>query len=174
MRKEKKPFWDILMGKPLVTAVYHIITEDPNIPVEELQDLPTLPSRFTADDLIYYGEYTIIGNLPLEQKELDFPVMYGINLSGRDRGKRKICFQCGRIFRELEGVEIVQGCEAFRNNTVSVSALQSREVLEECITAGDNRPFWRSQSEDLRAYPRKLKAVCRQFSLLVEDLYIKK
>ncbi|MCI8573620.1 MAG: hypothetical protein HFF89_04230 [Oscillibacter sp.] len=174
MRKQKKPFWDILMGKPLVTAVYQIITDNPAVSIEELSSLPMLPSRFMADDLIYYGEYPIIGNLPLEQKELDFPVMYGTGVSARDRGKRKVYFQCGRIFRELEGVEVVPGCETFRNNTISVPALQSREVLEECMAAGDNRAFWRNQSEDLRAYPRKLKAVCRQFSLLVEDLYIKK
>ncbi|MCI8810525.1 MAG: hypothetical protein HFF84_10505 [Oscillibacter sp.] len=174
MRRQKKPFWDILTGKPLVTAVYRIITEDPNVSIEELRRLPALPSNFMADDLLYYGEYPIIGNLPLEQEELDFPVMYGASTFGKDRGKRKICFQCGRIFRELEGEEVLPGCEGFRNNTVPISALYSREALEECIAVGDNRPFWKNQSEDLRAFPRKLKAVSRQFSLLVEDLYIKK
>ena len=174
MRRQNHPFWDILPGRPLVAAAYRIITEDGFMPIEDLRRLPVLPSQFMADDLLYYGEYPIIGNLPLEREDLDFPIMYGMGLSGKDQGTQKLYFQCGHIFRELEGEEPLPGCSSFRNNTVSIPALQSRESLEACIDAGNNRPFWKRRTEDLRAYPRKLRAVCRQFDLLAEDLEIKR
>lgn len=173
MRRKNQPFWDILVGKTLVTAVYHIITEDPFVPVEKLRQLPALPSQFMADDLLYYEEYPIIDNLPLERKELDFPIMYGESFSGRE-GNRKVCFQCGRLFRELEGEEVLPGYGSFRNNTVFFPALQNREALEACMAAGNNRPFWKRRPGDLRAFPRKLRAVCRQFGLLAEDLEIRR
>ena len=53
MRREKQPFWDILMGKPLVVKVYHLITEDPDFPPEHPRTLPALPSQFLMDNRYY-------------------------------------------------------------------------------------------------------------------------
>lgn len=77
MRKEKIKFWDILMGKPLVVKVYHIATDSKNISCEDLKELKAIPSQYIMDNAFFYGEYEVIGNLPLTDSELDFLVMYG-------------------------------------------------------------------------------------------------
>ena len=41
MRKEGEPFWDILMGRPLVVSVFHIITENPSMDMETFNPFVT-------------------------------------------------------------------------------------------------------------------------------------
>lgn len=178
MRKAKEPFWDILMGKPLVVKVYHLITENPNITPAELKILPALPSQFMMDNDLFYGNYSIIGHLPLETKELDYPIMYGASISMRDAGKGRILFQCGRIFREKVGTEVLHG--NFRNNGIGIGLHINRCLWEACIAAGSNAPLWAESQNiyhlrtDLRnpIYRRELQEVCRQFDLRAEELPI--
>lgn len=76
MRRRKESFWDILMSKPIVCSVYHIVTERDDLSINELQDIHSLPSTIIVDNSLYYGEYEIIGNLPITEHE-DYPIMYG-------------------------------------------------------------------------------------------------
>ncbi len=80
-------FWDILMGKPLCVSIYHIVTENPEVSIADLQKLDSCPSEYIMDNVFYYGEYEIIGNLPLPPNAdiLDYPIMYGRSISARDR-----------------------------------------------------------------------------------------
>ena len=178
MRKAKEPFWDILMGKPLVVKVYHLITEDAKVTPGELKKLPALPSQFMMDNDLFYGNYPIIGSLPLENQELDCPIMYGGSISMRDAGKGRVLFQCGRIFREKVGTEVLHG--NFRNNGIGTGLRIRRCLWEDCIAAGSNAPLW-AQSQDIYhlrtdlrnpAYRRELQEVCRQFDLRADQLPI--
>ena len=189
---KRQPAWSVVMVRPVVVKVYHLITEDPKVPVEELRNLPALPAQYTTDNDLYYGQFPIVGNLRLQREELDYPVMYGGSIDSRDKGKGKVYLQCGPLFRQLEGAQVLCGCEGFRNNGVGGLRID-RELWEACIIAGNNSPFWEWQTardrdvesairegkprvrlRDLRnpAYWDKLEAVCRQFGIMAEELSI--
>lgn len=115
MRKEKIDFWDILMGKPLVAYIYHIATTNRNISCEDLKELQAMPSQIIMDNAFYYGEYEVIGNLPLSDNELDFPVMYGKSITYGDNNK--VLLQSGQRYYELRNKKALYS--DFRNNGVS-------------------------------------------------------
>ena len=136
MRKRKEPFWDILMSKPLVCSVYHIVTERDDIPIDELKKLKSLPSTIIADNHLFYGEYEIIGNLPITKNE-DYPIMYGRSICV---GENSICFQYGKTFREIKNGVLLYG--GFINNAVSFTLNLQKKVLLDCIQANSNIPYW--------------------------------
>ena len=139
MRKSGEVFWDILMGRPLAVSVYHIITEDPAVDIDTLNTLKSCPSQFIMDNRFYYGEYEIVGWEPLPD-EVDYPIMYGSSISARDRNK--IQFQRGHVYREipLEGNTVIPG--NFRNNGVGFALNINKRILEACIEADSNEPYW--------------------------------
>lgn len=170
MEQRKKGIrdWDILMGKPVIIEVFHIMTENADMTVEELENLPTIPSQYLMDNAFYYGEYEIIGQGPLPECP-DYPVMYGQSISYTDRNK--IMLQCGKIYRELplEGNKLVPG--DFRNNGMGWQIQINADILKACINAGNNAPYWEQDfyymHEDLRNPKHKeaREAIFRQFQL---------
>lgn len=165
-------FWDIIMGKPLCVTIYHIITENPNISIDDLQKIETCPSEYIMDNHFLYGEYEIIGNAPLpeDQGEIDYPIMYGRSINARDANK--ICYCRGRDYREmpLEGNELLR--KDFRNNGVSFWLHINKTLIEDCIKARSNEPFWTAQPRvsytyDLRnpAYQKELEYVRKQMGV---------
>lgn len=170
MRKREEKFWDILMGRPLVVSVYHIITENPSMDIEALKQLRSCPSQFIMDNRFYYGEYEIVGHAPLP-KDVDYPVMYGLSISMRD--KDKIMFQRGRVYKEipLEGNTVLPG--DFRNNGIGWSLNINKNILEKCIEEDSNEPYWERNGgsgfglRDLRhsKYKIELQQVLKQMNV---------
>lgn len=163
--KEGGKFWDILMGKALCVSVYHIITENPGVDIEDLQKLPSCPSAYMMDNRFFYGEYEIIGNAPVPE-DADYPIMYGRSISALDRNK--ICFCRGKDYREipLEGHDLLAA--NFRNNGIGWSLNVNQTLAAECIEAGTNEPFWRAdRGKDLRnpRFSRELTAVLEQMGI---------
>lgn len=135
MRKRKEPFWDVLMTKPLVCSAYHILTERKDVSLEELRNLKSLPSTVLTDNPLFYGEYEIIGNIPVSDNE-DYPIMYGDSISCEDA----VYYQCGKFFRKLENEkELFSG---FRMSGVSYHFKLSKHILKQCIAVGSNNPYW--------------------------------
>ncbi len=156
MRKNGEKFWDIVMCKPLVVSVYHIITPNPSMDIEILKTLKSCPSQFIMDNRFFYGEYEIVGNAPITEKDVDYPIMYGQGISPDSR--KVIRFQMGRIFKEipLEGNELVKRASGrrdkdmlpdFLNNGIGWSLGVDKNILEACIEQGSNEPYW-NQSID--------------------------
>lgn len=141
MRKEKTPFWDIFMGTALECSVYPILTQRTDVSVAELAALHPLPSDVIADNRIYYGEYEIIGNLPVTDSE-DYAIHYGASIDYRERGQGRVVLQYGKVFINRTGVLPVPGCEHFAMNGVSFGLNVNRTILEAVIEAGDNTPYW--------------------------------
>lgn len=163
--KDGGAFWDILMGKALCVAVYHIITERSDINIEDLQSLQSCPSAYIMDNGFYYGEYEIIGNAPVPANA-DYPILYGRSINALDRNK--ICFCRGRVYREvsLEHQNLV--AEDFTNNAIGFSLNVTKPLVEKCIQAGSNEPFWALNcTNDLRnpMFAKELTAVLKQMSL---------
>jgi len=166
MRKKKEPFWDILMMKPLVCSAYHIATEDPNVSLSTLERLPSLPSCIMADNHIFYGEYEIIGNIPISDHE-DYPILYGESIRC---GENAVMLQQGKVYRVLPG-ETAAVSNDFRNNSVGFSLNVRLPVLLECIRQGSNAPYWAQNNwytrRDLRnpELSAERESICRQFGI---------
>lgn len=146
--KDGGKFWDILMGKPLCVSVYHIITENPNVPIADLQKLPSCPPAYIMDNHFFYGEYEIIGNAPVPENA-DYPIMYGRSISALDRNK--IIFCRGKEYREipLENNHLFPA--NFRNNGIGWFLNVNQALVAACIKAGSNEPFWNvNHRNDLR------------------------
>lgn len=136
MRKQKEAFWDILMGKPLVCSVYHIVTERLDVSVDELEKISSLPSTLVMDNSLYYGEYEIVGNLPIEEGE-DFPIMYGNSIS---YGEHAVCYQCGKRFLKIENADALY--QGFINNRIGFNLNFTLDILMQCIEEKSNNPYW--------------------------------
>lgn len=166
LKKSGEKFLDVLMGRPLVVSVYHIITDDPTVPPAELGALKSCPSQFIMDNVFYYGEYEIVGNAPLPDN-VDYPIMYGRSIDNRDRDK--IVYQRGRIYRELPlGENQLIGSHNYLHNGIGWSLHLNKTILEECIRENSNAPYWENDkggfSRDIRnpLYAQDLAAVLEQ------------
>lgn len=140
LKKSGVKFWNIVMGRPLVVSVYHIVTENPMVDIRELSKLKSCPSQYIMDNRFYYGEYEVIGNAPLPE-DVDYPIMYGRSISGID--PNKIMFQRGRFYNEIpiEGNTLIGNCD-FKNNGISWGLYINKNILEECIKEDSNAPYW--------------------------------
>lgn len=170
MRKRKVPFWDILMGKPLVCSVYHIATERNDVTVEELAQLNSLPSVHMMDNRLFYGDFEIIGNIPIGASE-DYPILYGNSIDARCRA---VLLQCGKLYRKYEnGTALFSG---FTNQGIGFGLDFNLSVLLECIADGSNAPYWAQDNHkvnrDLRnpKFRLELEQVCKQFNIAPSQL----
>jgi hypothetical protein len=170
MRKKKEPFWDVLMGKPTVCSVYHIVTERKDVTVDELRGLDSLPSVHMMDNRLYYGDYEIIGNIPIGEHE-DYPIMYGGSISALYRG---VLLQCGKLYRKIDGGTALYN--NFMNHGIGFNLNFQLAVLLECIEKGSNDPYWAQDNWkvncDLRnpKFRAELERVCKQFDIVPSDL----
>lgn len=137
MRKANMPFWDIFMGKPLCVAVYHIATERDDVTPEELAGLPTLPSQMIFDNIFFYGEAVIIGNMPIPEEYSDYPIHYGKPISILETG---VCYQCGKTFIALDDKQALYS--QYRNGGIGWNLDVSLPILQKCIETGSNQPYW--------------------------------
>lgn len=136
MRRQKEPFWDILMIKPVVCSVYHIVSKSKNVSVDELKQLSSLPSTIISDNSLYYGEFEIIGNIPIGETE-DYPIMYGNSIDMRERA---ICYQCGKTYIKIENATTIY--QGFINNGVSFDLNIKLDILLKCIDEKSNDTYW--------------------------------
>jgi len=101
---EKHPLHKIPMV-PLIVRLYGVKTTNKEMIMDELNKYPLLPSNFIADDNLFWGQYEIIGNEPLEVDEVDFPMgfylcaddtwkfFWGLGVAfGKDCSNKKIEF----------------------------------------------------------------------------------
>lgn len=170
MRKKKEPFWDVLMGKPTACSVYHIVTERTDVSPEELRELNSLPSVHMMDNHLFYGDFEIIGNIPISEHE-DYPIMYGSSISALYRG---VLLQCGKLYRKIDGGTALYS--NFINNSIGFHLSFQLPVLLECIEKGSNDPYWaqdnRNVKRDLRnpRFRTELEEVCKQFDIAPSDI----
>ena len=134
-----------LMGKPLIIKVYHKISDNKNIDLKELSKCLALPSQAIMDNIFYYGEAIILGNLPLKPEENDMFISVSESISGID--KNIAYLQYGLIYREIplsdyEKLikELKIGAQTLRRE--GIGFVIDTYKLKECIEAKSNSPFW--------------------------------
>ena len=134
-----------LMGKPLIIKVYHKISDSKNVDLKELSKCLALPSQAIMDNIFYYGEAVILGNLPLKPEENDMFISVSESISGID--KNIAYLQYGLIYREIplsdyEKLikELKIGAQTLRRE--GIGFVIDTYKLKECIEAKSNYPFW--------------------------------
>lgn len=88
---------NLLMGPPVLIKLYAYKSDSKSVDIEQLKNKKSLPSDFIMDNIIFYGEFEIIGNLPLEIEEFEFPISYGKRIDQIPN----IFLQWGLIHKEL-------------------------------------------------------------------------
>ena len=133
-----------LMGKPLIIKVYHKISDNKNIDLKKLSECPALPSQPIMDNIFYYGEAVILGNLPLKPEENDMFISVSESISGID--KNIAYLQYGLIYREIplsdyEKLikELKIGAQTLRRE--GIGFVIDTYKLKECIEVKSNSPF---------------------------------
>ena len=169
MRKEKISFWDVFMGPPLCVAVYHIATENKNMTPSDLVGKMTLPSHMVMDNIFYYGECEIIGNMPITENEIEYPIHYGRSMNWTS--PNRVCYQCGKVFITIENEEPLYSYN-FRNNGIGFYLHVELDFLKECIKENSNSPFWSMAplgyvSDDLRnpKYENELRQIKKHMGI---------
>ena len=134
-----------LMGKPLIIKVYHKISDNKNINLRELSKCLALPSQAIMDNIFYYGEAIILGNLPLKPEENDMFISVSESISGID--KNIAYLQYGLIYREIplsDYEKLIKdlkiGAQTLRRE--GIGFVIDTYKLKECIEAKSNSPFW--------------------------------
>ena len=133
------------MGKPLIIKVYHKISDNKNIDLKELSECLALPSQPIMDNIFYYGEAIILGNLPLKPEENDMFISVSESISGID--KNIAYLQYGLIYREIplsDYEKLIKdlkiGAQTLRRE--GIGFVIDTYKLKECIEAKSNSPFW--------------------------------
>ena len=169
-----------LMGKPLIIKVYHKISDNKNIDLKELSKCLALPSQAIMDNIFYYGEAVILGNLPLKPEENDMFISVSESISGID--KNIAYLQYGLIYREIplsdyEKLikELKIGAQTLRRE--GIGFVIDTYKLKECIEAKSNFPFWEKYKKrnvpDLKnpAYIEMKRKVFKAFGLDADKTY---
>ena len=95
-----------------------------------------LPSHMIMDNIFFYGECEIIGNIPLDGEKVDFPIHYGQSIDRRN--SNCVHYQCGKTFITLENEK---ARFAFRNNAIGWNLNVKLPILIECIKQDSNEPY---------------------------------
>lgn len=165
--KKGNSFWDVLFGKALVVQVYHIVTQDSNISVQKLATLPVCPSQFIMDNLFYYGECEIIGNMPLTG-EVDYPIMFGRSINTLDPDK--VIFCQGKEYQEFPLGKLKPiGKKDYSNKSIGWDLDVNKKVMEQCVQKKSNKPYWEQElfgmdgdlrnPKNRRAYQKLMKQI---------------
>lgn len=135
MKENNIRYWNCVMETPVVASLYHILTENKNISISELEKLESFPSEIVTDSNFVTGNYEIIGNVNIDEQNQDYPIMYG-----RDMSNPKTTFyQCGKTFLEYPDEPIFN---RFKNNGIRYNLGLDIELMKMCILENSNNPYY--------------------------------
>jgi len=133
------------MARPLIIKVYLKISDNKNIDLKELSKCLALPSQAIMDNIFYYGEAIILGNLPLEDHEYDMLISVSESISYIDKDIAYL--QYGLIYKEIPLFDYLKlikelkvDAQTFRRE--GIGFVIDTDNLKECIKAKSNSPCW--------------------------------
>ncbi|MGX8794758.1 Imm26 family immunity protein [Fusibacter sp. JL298sf-3] len=139
--------------QPVTVKIYHII-DDGRATIESLDRLSAMPAQHIADNNLLYGDFEIMGHLPLKPEAYDFPISFGRSISAKDRGT--VYLQWGEIFCETQDASLLEPYlehGSYRNEAIGFHLdIEGTSELSACIDAGSNAPYWEKyrRRNDLR------------------------
>ncbi len=150
-----------LMTQPLVIKIYHFISPTKAVDFEKLKAIKSVPAQYIMDNVLFYGDYEIIGNQPLLEPEYDFPISYSKSIHFGDFDT--VYLQYGLIYKETttkkynkhltienpdknaKSWEGILESNPYRMEGISATLNISKKVLEDCIASNSNKPYWNSE-----------------------------
>ena len=139
------------MARPLIIKVYLKISDNKNIDLKELSKCLALPSQAIMDNIFYYGEAIILGNLPLEDHEYD-DMLISVSESISYIDKDIAYLQYGLIYKEIPLSdyqklikELKVDAQTFRRE--GIGFVIDTDNLKECIKAKSNSPCWEKHNK---------------------------
>ena len=139
-----------LMGKPLIIKVYHKISDNKNVDLKELSECLALPSQAIMDNIFYYGEAIILGNLPLKDHEYDMLISVSESISYIDKDIAYL--QYGLIYKEIplsDYLKLIKelkvDAQTFRRE--GIGFVIDTDNLKECIKVKSNSPCWKKHNK---------------------------
>ncbi len=151
-KKKKNYGLTNLMGRVLIIQVYLASADKPEYDLEALRCCKTLPAQAIWDNSLYYGEFRILGHLPLSLEELWPLESYGRSISRDDPDT--VYLQYGLIYKEQNirkfdkylsarcGQDFLWDPDPYRNDGISGALNFDPEVLEDCIQQNSVDPYW--------------------------------
>ena len=168
------------MGKPLIIKVYHKISDNKNINLKELSKCLALPSQAIMDNIFYYGEAIILGNLPLKPEENDMFISVSESISYIDKDIAYL--QYGLIYKEIplsDYLKLIKelkvDAQTFRRE--GIGFVIDTDNLKECIKANSNSPCWEKHNKrkvlDLKnpAHIKLKRKIFKAFGLDADKTY---
>ncbi len=151
--KKNKNYGLDRIGTPLVVKVYHKISDEMVVDIDEMERGLAMPSYMVMDNNIYYGEYKIIGNRPVTCRDLDGgPIEGGPKNILSDKGSAFLQF--GLIYREMSRDEYdrYKDREWYQKRFGSggVGFSLNLNNLEQCIATQSNDSYYREIGYDMR------------------------
>lgn len=183
-RKNGELYWNVFMGKPLIIEIFHILTNNPNLGIRDLENLKTFPSMHIMDNKFYYGDYEIIGNCDLPN-DLSYPIMYGKSIDAMN--PNKLIFCCGNVYKEIplnnnlieredEKDKPLFVRKGYRCNGIVFSINGDIDIMKECIQNKNNDAYYEfyCPNEDLRYFKNRdiLKKVLKEFNLDINNIVL--
>lgn len=143
------------LGRVVLVQLFHRLAETPEVEVDELVELPAMPSHMVTDIGLFSGEWPIIGYAPLADEDIDHELLSWRSLCLDDTW----FIQDGFRYRELpEAVlferlprEVIDVLEHTSFAVASSGPSLSTDTLRACIEAGTNDPYWGAATHDLRS-----------------------
>ena len=148
-----------LMTQPLVIKIYHLIDNTKDNDLSYLKSLKSFPSQYIMDNLLYYGDFEIIGNLPLEDWEIDFPISYARSISYGDFDT--VYLQYGEIYKETQRDKFYKYIEIpnpnsktdwdklkfnpYRNESIGFGLDINKPTLLQAISENSNQQYWNEE-----------------------------
>ena len=137
------------MTRPLIIKVYLKISDNKNIDLKELSKCLALPSQAIMDNIFYYGEATILGNLPLETQEYDMLISVSNSINGDDTNIAYL--QYGLIYREIPLSTYQKLIEELK---IEMQTCRKEAIgfgidtykLKKCIEENSASPYWEREN----------------------------
>ena len=127
------------------------------------------------DNIFYYGECEIIGNMPLDSDEDNYTIHYGRSIDARK--PNYLYYQCGKTYVALKGKQELDLHSSdvlggFSNKGIGWDLNIQLPILLECIRKQSNDPYWDMipawrANQDLRnpKLKKELKQVQKQMGI---------
>lgn len=179
-----------LMTQPLVIKIYHFINPSKEIDFHKLKNMESFPAQYIMDNVLFYGDFEIIGNEALLEQEYDFPISYSKSIHFGDFAT--VYLQYGLIYKETatkkynkhltienpdknaKSWDKFLESNPYRMEGISANLNISKKILEDSIASNSNQPYWEAdyyeRKSDLRNPKNELaKKEIFEFFILKSD-----
>jgi hypothetical protein len=153
----KKSYPRLFMGKPIYVSIYHIATEDKNVDIDTLLTLKKFPTQLIQDNKLFYGEFEIIGNRPVDCANEDMPIHFIRNHWHMPNEEHKL-YIGKEVYAAEDPRNIDLGYDMIGNKFSYIGIGFFLEIDEDaflkCIEESSNTPYWQQTyfwvNDDLR------------------------